>query len=462
MQTSIKKRVVGVDIGNRLTSYAIVDVRGNVIAHDSFATPDYPEINHYVDKLTESIITIIEANGGYETIRSVGISCPSASYASGCIENAANLPWKGVVPLGAMLRDRLGMAVALGNDAHNTALGEKMFGSAHGMKNFIVLNLGVGLGSCFFSEGHEHQGADGYAGEIGHTCIEDHGRPCPCGLEGCLEAYVAAAGIVQTARELMEASDEPTKMRDIKELDPPAIVQLCEEGDAMAIEVFRRTGYLFGRGLATYASIVNPEAIIVTGGISSLNSTIVSATCSVPAPWLGKCRNTLCSSNFLNDVIMPRKPTSPHFPMPSGMRQRARVSQLRRCCLALWTVASPAPVTCRTPSFSSTWFHPPSSPRQDSMAWMPSGSLYLEDQKNEDDRSLPIDIATVLQMTEEGSDLGLMDGLSPDIEKSDVYDRTLHPCRLDFERGLEYRIVKEFFKEGKKVPQSVYCYFSFE
>ena len=163
MQTSIKKRVVGVDIGNRLTSYAIVDVRGNVIAHDSFATPDYPEIN--------------EANGGYETIRSVGISCPSASYASGCIENAANLPWKGVVPLGAMLRDRLGIAVALGNDAHNTALGEKMFGSAHGMKNFIVLNLGVGLGSCFFSEGHEHQGADGYAGEIGHTCIEDHGRP---------------------------------------------------------------------------------------------------------------------------------------------------------------------------------------------------------------------------------------------------------------------------------------------
>jgi len=96
------------------------------------------------------------------------------------------------------------------------------------------------------------------------------------------------------------------------------------------------------------------------------------------------------------------------------------------------------------------------------MAWMPSGSLYLEDQKNEDDRSLPIDIATVLQMTEEGSDLGLMDGLSPDIEKSDVYDRTLHPCRLDFERGQEYRIVKEFFKEGKKVPQSVYCYFSFE
>lgn len=116
-QTSIKKRVIGVDIGNMLTSYAIVDVRGNVIAHDSFPTSDYPDVNKYIDKLTEVIIEISEANGGYDTIRSVGISCPSASYASGCIENAANLPWKGVVPLASMLQDRLGLAVALGNES---------------------------------------------------------------------------------------------------------------------------------------------------------------------------------------------------------------------------------------------------------------------------------------------------------------------------------------------------------
>ena len=116
-QTSIKKRVIGVDIGNMLTSYAIVDVRGNVIAHDSFPTSDYPDVNKYIDKLTEVIIEISEANGGYDTIRSVGISCPNASYASGCIENAANLPWKGVVPLASMLQDRLGLAVALGNES---------------------------------------------------------------------------------------------------------------------------------------------------------------------------------------------------------------------------------------------------------------------------------------------------------------------------------------------------------
>ncbi len=267
-QNTFKKRVIGVDIGTMRTSYAIVDVRGNVIAHNHFDTTDYPVISGFIEKLAEVIIEIAEANGGYETIRSVGISCPNGVYASGCVENPPNLPWKGVVPLAAMLRDRLGIAVALGNDAHNTALGEKMYGSAHGLKNFIVLNLGVGLGSCFFSEGREHLGANGYAGEIGHTCIEDNGRPCPCGLKGCLEAYVAAAGIVQTARELMAESDAPSKMRDIEHLDPQIITQLCDEGDELAIEVYRRTGDIFGRGLATYATLVNPEAIIVTGGVS--------------------------------------------------------------------------------------------------------------------------------------------------------------------------------------------------
>lgn len=244
----------------------------------SFPTTDYPDINKFVEKLTECIAEFAEENGAYESIRSVSISCPRSSYKSGCIENAANLPWKGVVPLGALLRDRLGIAVALGNDAHNTALGEKMYGAAHGMKNFIVINLGIRLGSCFFSEGHEHLGASGYAGEIGHTCIEGNGRPCPCGLRGCLESYVAAAGIVQTARELMAASDAPSKMRDAEPLTPKLITQLCNEGDELAIEVYRHTGYYFGIGLATYASLVNPEAIIVTGGVSHAGHWLMDPT----------------------------------------------------------------------------------------------------------------------------------------------------------------------------------------
>jgi len=180
---NIKSKVVGVDISNETTTYAIVDVRGNILAEDSFPTEDYPDVNNFVTILSERIVTLVEANGGYETIRSVGVSAPSANSVSGCIENAANLPWKGIVPLAAMLRDRMGLAVALSNDAHISALGEYTFGSAHGMKNFIIVSLGIGIGSCFFTDGKEHVGHLGFAGEFGHTCIINKGRKCGCGHE---------------------------------------------------------------------------------------------------------------------------------------------------------------------------------------------------------------------------------------------------------------------------------------
>jgi glucokinase len=273
---NLKTKVVGVDISNELTTYAIVDVRGNIIAEDSFSTQDYPDVNNFVTALSEKIVTLVESNGGYETIRSIGVSCPSASSVSGCIENAANLPWKGVVPLAAMLRDRMGLAVALSNDAHISALGEYTFGSAHGMKCFIIVCLGVGIGSCFFSEGDEHRGHLGFAGEFGHTCVVDNGRKCGCGHNGCLEAYVGANGIIETARELMAESDAPSLMRDLEKLSPRTIAECCDKGDEMAVEVFRRTGYYLGLALANYASIVDPEAIIFTGGISHAGKWLVA------------------------------------------------------------------------------------------------------------------------------------------------------------------------------------------
>lgn len=277
-QYNIKTKVVGVDISNELTTYAIVDVRGNILAEDSFPTTDYPDVNNFVTALSEKIVMLVEANGGYETIRSIGVSSPSASPVSGCIENAANLPWKGVVPLSAMLRDRIGLAVGLSNDAHVSALGEYTFGSAHGMRNFIIVSLGVGIGSCFFAEGEEHQGHMGYAGEFGHTCVEDNGRLCGCGHRGCLEAYVGAVGIVNTAKELMAESDAPSLMRNLEKLSPRTIAECCDNGDEMAIEVYRRTGYALGLGLANYASIVDPEAIILTGGISHAGKWISDPT----------------------------------------------------------------------------------------------------------------------------------------------------------------------------------------
>jgi len=268
IEENIKSEVVGVDISIESTTYAIVDVRGNIIAEDSFPTTDYPDVNIFVSTLSDKIVELVEANGGYERIRSIGMSSPSASSVTGCLENAPNLPWKGVIPMAAMLRDRLGLAVALSNDAHVSALGEYTFGCAHGMKNFIVLSLGVGLGSCFFSEGSDHVGHLGFAGEFGHTCVVENGRQCGCGQRGCLEAYAGANGIVRTAQELMADTEAPSLMRDLTKLSPRTIFECCEQGDKMAIEVFRRTGEILGLGLANYASIIDPEAIILTGGIS--------------------------------------------------------------------------------------------------------------------------------------------------------------------------------------------------
>ena len=231
-QKTVKKRVIGVDISLDTTSYAIVDVRGNILVKESFPTEDYSEIGAFVSKLSDGIIQMIEANGGLESIRSVGISVPSANYKLGSIVNSPNFPWRGVIPLAALLRDRLGLAVAVANNSHVVALGEHAF----------------------------------YAGEIGHTCIRHEGRLCGCGNKGCLEAYTASKGIVRTAREIMTESAEPSEMRRVQKLSPRVIAELCDKGDAMAIETFRRTGEALGLGLANYASVMDPEAFIFTGG----------------------------------------------------------------------------------------------------------------------------------------------------------------------------------------------------
>ena len=262
----IKTRVVGIDIRENRTTYAIVNIRGEIVAQDYFRTSDYAEISEYITALTERVLPLIEENGGYETIRSVGISAPSANFLTGCIENAANLKWKGVVPLAAMLQDQLGMAVAVANDAHITALGEKAFGSAHGMKDFIVVSISHGgLGSCIFTNGLPHLGFNGFAGEVGHTCVKIDGRPCGCGRKGCLETYVSDKGLVITAEEEIAKSNEPTLLSELDEFNIHTITECCEKGDRVAIEAFQRVGYMLGVGLANYASVVNPEAIILTG-----------------------------------------------------------------------------------------------------------------------------------------------------------------------------------------------------
>ena len=272
---NIKTRVVGVDINVDKTICAIVDIRGNLIATCDFVTSDYPDIGNYIAVLCDHIMDLIEKNGGYESVRSVGIASPSANIRTGCIENAPNLPWKGVVPLSAVLRDRLGLAVAVGNNAHVMALAENVFGAAHGMRDFVVISLGSGMGSCFFSSGTAHLGNDGFAGEIGHACLEHNGRPCGCGNLGCLEAYTAKKGILRTAAEVMAESNKPSKMREQENLTTQLITAFCNQGDELAIEVYRRTGHWLGIGLANYCSLLNPEAVIFTGIIAQTGKWIL-------------------------------------------------------------------------------------------------------------------------------------------------------------------------------------------
>ena len=268
IQNGIKTRVVGVDISLERTSIGIVDIRGEIIATCYFTTANHPVIGDYLAVLCEHIQQLVEQNGGFESVRSVGICVPSGNFRTSSIENPPNLPWKGVMPLAAMLRDRLGLAVALANDAHAKALGEQTFGAAHGMRDFAIVSIGHGLGSCFFSNGVPHLGYDGFAGEVGHTCFVPNGRQCGCGKKGCLEAYVAANGIIQNAKDIMAERSEPSKMREVEVLTPHIIHEFCEMGDELAIETYRRTGYYLGLGLAGYASILNPEAIVFTGGIA--------------------------------------------------------------------------------------------------------------------------------------------------------------------------------------------------
>jgi len=268
IEGTVKSRVVGVGLSVERTVYAIVDMRGTVIAQDEFPTTDFPNVNDFIAHLSECILQLVEANGGYESIRSVGISAPSGNFKSGCIEYPPNLPWKGQTPIAAMLRDRLGLAVALGNDAHVRALGEYVYGSAHGLRDFIFINVGHGVGSAIFTKGKFYLGADGFSGEIGHTCVEHNGRLCGCGNRGCLEAYVGANGVMRTAQELLDNDPRPSLMREREIKSPKDIYQCCQDGDELAVQVFHETGVRLGIGMANYASILNPDAIVLAGGIT--------------------------------------------------------------------------------------------------------------------------------------------------------------------------------------------------
>ena len=217
MNSSMEKPyVVGIDIGGTNTVFGIVDARGTIIATDSIKTGAYEQAENYVDEVCKKLLPLIVANGGVDKIKGIGVGAPNGNYYNGTIEFAPNLPWKGVIPLAAMFEERLGIPTALTNDANAAAIGEMTYGAARGMKDFIMITLGTGVGSGIVINGQMVYGHDGFAGELGHTIIRrENGRICGCGRHGCLETYCSATGVARTAREFLTARTEPSLLRSI-------------------------------------------------------------------------------------------------------------------------------------------------------------------------------------------------------------------------------------------------------
>lgn len=271
-QAVIKPYVIGLDLGGTNSVFGIVDSRGEIKATTAIKTQGYTTVEDYVAASVEALHIIIDQVGGVSKIKAMGIGAPNANYYKGTIEYAPNLTWaKGIVPLASLFSKALGgIPVAMTNDANAAAIGEMAYGAARGMKNFIVITLGTGVGSGIVVNGHLLYGHDGFAGELGHvTMVREGGRSCGCGRTGCLEAYCSATGVARTAREMLANTDRPSLLR---ELDPEKITSLdvsiaAGKGDELANEIFRFTGKMLGEACADFATFSSPEAFIFFGGL---------------------------------------------------------------------------------------------------------------------------------------------------------------------------------------------------
>ena len=272
-QNNIKPYVIGLDLGGTNSVFGIIDARGEIKATTAIKTGGFDSAEAYVDACISALEPIIEEVGGINTIQAMGIGAPNGNYLHGSIEYAPNLPWAHdiVVPLADMFKQRLGVPVALTNDANAAAIGEMMYGVARGMKDFIVLTLGTGVGSGIVVDGKLVYGSNGFAGELGHVATQRHeGRACGCGRNDCLNTYCSATGVARTAREMLQADARPSILRG---LNPEEITSLdvslaAGQGDALALEIYELTGRMLGEACADFAVFSAPEAFIFFGGMT--------------------------------------------------------------------------------------------------------------------------------------------------------------------------------------------------
>ena len=266
----MKPYVLGIDIGGTNTVFGIVDARGNVIASSSIKTGKHADFNDYLDELYSEASHLIEANEATDKIQGIGIGAPNANYYTGEINNAANLPWKDV-KLAQLVSEKFGIPVAVTNDANAAALGEMTYGAARGLKDFIMITLGTGVGSGIVINGQVVYGHDGLAGELGHLIIKrNNGRLCGCGRTGCLEAYCSATGVARSASEFLEIRTEPSILRNlpIEEITSKDVYDAAIQGDQIAKDIFNYTGTLLGEAMADMTVFSSPEAFILFGGLA--------------------------------------------------------------------------------------------------------------------------------------------------------------------------------------------------
>jgi glucokinase len=271
---------LGVDIGGTNTKFGLVDREGKCIAEMSIPTEAHEPAENLIDRLHEKAAEMYRPLKGEYALRGVGIGAPNANYYRGTVENPPNLNWKGVVDVSALVRKYYDLPVAVTNDANAAALGEMLYGAAKGMKNFIVITLGTGLGSGIVSGGELVYGADGFAGEIGHTIVDPQGRECGCGQRGHLETYASATGICRTVSELVSVRRVESELRSIapRDLTSRMIADAAGRGDEIAKEAFEITGRILGMKLADSVAHLSPEAIILFGGLAGAGPLIFDPT----------------------------------------------------------------------------------------------------------------------------------------------------------------------------------------
>ena len=266
-----KPYVLGLDMGGTNSVLGVVDARGHVLGRTSIKTQAYRDINDYVNALDEEAEKIIEPLGGMEMVRGIGAGVPNGNFYTGYIQEAMNLPWQ-TVPFAQLVSERFGLPCRITNDANAAAMGEMTYGAAKGMKNFIMITLGTGVGSGIVIDGNVVYGHDGFAGELGHTTAVrgENARPCNCGKMGCLEAYASATGVARTAKEILTSTTKETLLRklDVDNITSKDVYDAAEQGDEVAKEIFDFTGTILGQQLADFIAFSAPEAIVLFGGLT--------------------------------------------------------------------------------------------------------------------------------------------------------------------------------------------------